>query len=198
MLRVGRRDDIGPVAATALARSDSVGRVKHGGSDVVEVPWRGRTRSVRVVGAAMLAAVLTVSCSGSDDGIDGEPVIEVGAQGPGTCLAVPLDQGPEISSLPVTDCGESHSHEIYSVPVLDDEAYPVYPGFDELESFAQAACLRDFEAYVGISAFDSDLFYSWIVPTLTSWDKENDREVLCVAGNSNGAPLVGTVRNSER
>jgi hypothetical protein len=140
--------------------------------------------------------LVLVGCSGSDDAeIDAEPVLEVGAQGPGTCLRVPLDQGPELDALPVVACGESHTHEIFSVPLVEGD---VYPGFDALESFAQAACLRDFEGYVGISAFDSDLFYSWIVPTLTSWDREDDREVLCVAGNSNGAPLIGTVRNTER
>lgn len=149
-------------------------------------------------GVVAAMVLLVGACSGGDDGIDGEPVIEVGADGPGTCLDVPLDQGPEIDKLPVRDCGEQHTHEIYSVPVLGDEEFPVYPGFDQLESFAQAACLRDFEDYVGISAFDSDLFYSWIVPTLNSWEAEDDREVICVAGNNNGAPLVGTIRNSQR
>ena len=141
-----------------------------------------------------MASLWVVGCR-DDEGIDGEPVLEVGETGPGTCLDVPLDQGPTIDKLPVTDCGESHSHEIYAVPLSEED---VYPGFEQLESFAQAACLRDFEDYVGISAFDSDLFYSWIVPTLTSWDREDDREIICVAGNGNGAPLVGTIRNSQR
>lgn len=141
---------------------------------------------------AVCAVLATVSCSGDDDN---EPLLGLSQEGPGTCLDVPLDQGPQIQQLPVVACGEQHSHEIYSVPLVEDD---VYPGFEALESFAQAACLRDFEVYVGISAFDSELFYSWIVPTLTSWDEEDDREVLCVAGMRNGAPLIGTVRNSER
>lgn len=140
---------------------------------------------------ALCASLVAAGCSNDDDG---ESVIGVGENGPGTCLDVPPDQGPEIDKLPVIDCGEPHSHEIYSVPLVDED---VYPGFEALESFAQAACLRDFEPYVGISAFDSELFYSWIVPTLTSWDREDDREVLCVVGDRTGSPLVGTVRNSQ-
>lgn len=148
--------------------------------------------SRRIVFSALIGVVAVAACSGDDDG---EPVLNLAEDGPGTCLLIPDDQGPQIESLPVIDCGEVHSHEIYSVPLIEED---VYPGFEALESFAQAACLRDFEPYVGISAFDSELFYSWIVPTLTSWDKEDDREVLCLAGNRGGSPLIGTVRNSER
>ncbi|MFN3254063.1 MAG: septum formation family protein [Ilumatobacter sp.] len=138
-------------------------------------------------------ALVGPACSGDDD--EGLGLIDVGDEGPGTCLDVPLDQGPDIERLPVIACGEPHSHEIYAVALVDDD---VYPGFEALETFAQAQCLKEFEAYVGVSAFDSDLFYSWIVPTLTSWESDSDREVLCVAGNGNGAPLVGTIRNTAR
>jgi len=55
-----------------------------------------------------------------------------------------------------------------------------------------------FEEFVGISAFDSDLFYSWIVPTLTSWDRKGDREIICVVGARDGEPLVGSLRGSNR
>lgn len=140
----------------------------------------------------VVAALSVVGCRG---GGDDEPLLAVADSGPGTCLDVPRDQGPQIESLPVVPCGDAHTHEIYAVPIVEED---VYPGFEALESFSQAACLKEFEPYVGISAFDSDLFYSWIVPTLTSWDREDDREVLCVVGNRNGGSLVGTVRNSER
>ena len=51
---------------------------------------------------------------------------------------------------------------------------------------------------VGISAFDSELFFSWLLPTLDSWDRRNDREIVCVVGEGNGAPLTGSVRNLGR
>ena len=104
--------------------------------------------------------------------------------------------GPEVTELPVVPCEDPHTHEIYSLPVVEDE--DVYPGLEALEEFGLTECLAAFEGYVGISAFDSALFYSWIVPTLTSWDQEDDRQVICVIGNANGAPLVGSVQNSQR
>ena len=103
------------------------------------------------------------------------------------------DVGAHVTELPVVECSVPHTHEIYAV-VLSQE--PVYPGFESLEIAALARCLAPFEDYVGVSVFDSTLFYSWLVPTLTSWDKEDDREIVCVIGNGNGAPLVGSVRGS--
>jgi hypothetical protein len=112
----------------------------------------------------------------------------------GTCLAFEADVGPEITDLPVVPCEQSHSHEIFAVVVLDET--DVYPGFEALETTATAACLEHFEPYVGVNAFDSTLFYSWMVPTLTSWDREKDREIICVVGNHNGAPLTGSVKGT--
>lgn len=153
----------------------------------------------RVALTVAVAAVLVGGCrdDGGNDGTTPESVLEVGATGPGTCLDFPLDQEAEIKKLPVVEnCNDPHSHEIYAVVVYGPEGggeNDVFPGFDALETFARAACLDDFDGYFGISAFDSELFYSWIVPTLDSWDdKQKDREILCVAGNQNGAPLVGT------
>ena len=57
-------------------------------------------------------------------------------------------------------------------------------------------CLEAFEPFVGTSPFDSALSYSWLVPTLQSWNEEDDREVLCVLMNRDGTPLVGTMRDS--
>lgn len=122
-------------------------------------------------------------------------MIDLDATAVGTCLQFADDVGAEITELPVIDCASPHTHEIFAIPVSQES---VYPGFEALESAAQVQCLSMFQDYVGISAFDSSLFSSWMVPTLTSWDKDDDRQTICVLGNSNGAPLVGSVRNSDR
>jgi len=157
-------------------------------------------RSIPSVALACALIVGGAACSGGDDG---EPIIDVGESAVGTCLDVPEDMGPEVTELPVAPCDEPHTHEVFAVllyepPEDSDIAPDVYPGFEALEDYSRAACLAEFEGYVGVSAFDSALFYSWIVPTLTSWDQEDDREVICVIGNANGAPLVGSVQNSQR
>ncbi|MET0577193.1 MAG: hypothetical protein ABW122_00935, partial [Ilumatobacteraceae bacterium] len=101
---------------------------------------------------------------------------------------------PEVEKLPVIACEESHTHEIYATVEYDEKS--VYPGVEELGAFAEVACLEEFEPFVGTSPVDSTLSYSWLVPTLGSWNDEDDREVLCVLQNRDGAPLVGSVQSS--
>lgn len=143
-----------------------------------------------LVGGALVGAL--TACSSGDDG---EPVIDLGPTAVGTCLDFDDSIGAEVDRLPEVPCEDPHSHEIFAVKL---SAADTYPGFEALEADAQAQCLGAFDEYVGISAFDSELFFSWLVPTLTSWDKENDREIVCVIGEGNGADLVGTVRGIAR
>ncbi len=134
---------------------------------------------------------MLVGCS--DGG--GDPVVNVGSSAIGTCLDFGDTIGEEITDLPVIACDEPHSHEIFAV---EQSSADVYPGFEELEDEAQALCLAEFEGYVGVNPFDSELFASWLVPSLTSWDREDDREIICVIGENNGARLVGSVKGINR
>ena len=146
---------------------------------------------------AVICALVLAACSGGDD----KPAVtELGQDAVGTCLDVDETVGAEINELPVAPCGEKHTHEIYAVL---DSASDVYPGFKALEEEAQVACLTAFEPYVGISPFDSNLFYSWLVPTLASWEdkdigKQGDREIICVVGSADDEPLEESVKGSRR
>lgn len=142
--------------------------------------------------ALCVAVLVGGACSGDDDG---EPVVDLGQSAVGTCLQFGTEIGETVERLPAVPCDEQHSHEIIAVA---DSAAKTYPGFEALEAEAQAVCLGAFEDYVGISAFDSELFFSWLLPTLDSWDRRNDREIVCVVGEGNGAPLTGSVRNLGR
>jgi hypothetical protein len=146
--------------------------------------------------ATLAVSVALTACSGSDadTAIDKQPVTELGQSGVGTCLQFDDEVGEEVTGLPVTACNVAHSHEIYAV-VTSGEA--VYPGFDALEETALRVCLGAFEPYIGISPFDSSLIYSWLVPTLDSWDQEEDRETLCVAANFDGLALTESLRDSQ-
>lgn len=159
---------------------------------------------------ALVVGLVAAGCSGNDpDVLDvDERLDDPEAE---RCLDVDDSIGAEVSDLPWTSCDQPHTHEVFHVIdfFVEEEVPPgstttvptspdVYPGFAELESFAQRQCLAAFEPYVGISAFDSSLFYSWLVPSLASWNDHNDREVICVAGNANGQTLTGTIRDSQR
>jgi len=154
--------------------------------------WR---RILRIIAMLMSVAVLAMACSGDKEDDAARSVLDLGetfspANGGEQCLDVGPDVGAQVSELSFTDCNVAHTHEIYAVLSSEKDTYP---GFEELELEAQLACLTAFEDVIGVSAFDSDLFYSWIVPSLGSWQDEADREIICVAGAKGGGDLLESV-----
>ena len=140
----------------------------------------------------MVLAVASALVACSDDGKEG--VLDLAEQGPGTCLIAAPDLGPEVTGIPTVACTEEHSHELYAVVTYDDG--DVFPGLAALDSFAERVCVAEFEPYVGVSVFDSSLTFSWLVPTLASWNNNDDRDVLCVVGPFDGSSLTASVRDS--
>jgi hypothetical protein len=157
---------------------------------------------VRTAPLLLTFAVVVVAACGDDDSSDPSephdvPVLEIDASAESVCLDVTEDLPDEVETLPVIDCAEPHSHEIYME--VEYDVKDVYPGEEELGSFAQVECLREFETFVGISAFDSSLTYTWIVPSLDGWNKDDDRTVLCVLTNGEaGEDLKGSMGASDR
>jgi len=146
----------------------------------------------RRVGAIAVIALIA-GCS-NDDGIDNTAVTEVTEDDVGRCLYFDEDTDDEIEELPfVIDCVGPRTHEVFSVVRVGGE--DVYPGFESLDQTALAECLGDFESYVGISPFDSTLFYSWLVPSLDSWNREDDRDIICIVGPGNGSTIDDNVNN---
>lgn len=144
------------------------------------------------VGAGLSGA----GCSGDDDGPSAESPLGLGEDGVETCLRFDDTVGAVVDELPVIDCTEPHTHEIYAVEIHPAD---LYPGFTELEVFAQQVCLAAFEPYVETNPFDSTLFHTWMVPTLDSWnDTPPDREILCILGAHDGELLTDSMRGSRR
>lgn len=142
-----------------------------------------------------MAALALAACSGGDDTAD-TPVLDLGDEGPGTCLDVTDDLGAEVTKLPVIDCDLPHTDEIYAV--VDYDVNDVFPGLEALETFAQQVCVREFEPYVGVSAFDSTLNFTYLTPTLGSWNDHDDRAVLCVLRDGGSATLTGSMQGTAR
>lgn len=155
---------------------------------------RGSARRLLATAVVSAAAVGLGACSDDPEpgAPQGEPVLEVEAD---TCLLVEATLGSSVTELPVVPCEVSHTHEIFAK--VADTVDDVYPGMSALVAFAEAECYTRFEDYVGISPFDSDLFVDWIVPSLDGWNDEDDREVLCVLGRRDGAPLTVPARDSK-
>lgn len=154
-------------------------------------------RLLLVVG---VLGVVALGCNGDDEsdgtGPDEVPVLEVGGDAATSCLQVDDDLPAEVEELPVVECAGPHTHEIYATVIYEER--DVYPGVEELSSYAQVECLERFETFVGISTFDSTLTYTWLVPSLAGWTDEEDREILCALASADGAPLTGSMADAAR
>lgn len=149
---------------------------------------------------ALWVGVLGACSGGGDDA--SSAVLDIGSAEGETCLDIREPLPSEVEKLPTIDCAQLHTHEVFkTIEYEDDEGRSqtaVYPGVDALDDFAQAGCLSEFETFVGISAFDSSLYYSWLVPTLKSWQDHDDRQVLCVLGAAKkDTKLVGSMRGKK-
>lgn len=152
--------------------------------------------------------MLTLAC-GEDGNDPTKPkqvkVLDVGVDGNGNgaCLMVDDSLPTEVAKLPVIDCAQPHTHEIYAELTYFDVADPkapadVFPGQSALEAFAQRECIKAFQGYVGISLFDSKYYPTWLLPTLDSWNDEKDHSVLCVLTDPNEATTTGSARGSNQ
>ncbi len=170
--------------------SSSARRSPNGGCD-----YTLRIRPVfRSLAVGTVALVVLSACSDDPDpnAPTSKPVLDVTAE---QCLQVDAGLAAEVSKLPVIDCTKPHTHEIFAT--VKDTVSKIYPGFDALELFAERECFRAFDGFVGISPFDSDLFISWIVPSLDGWNDEDDRSVLCVLGPKSGEQLNFSVKDKK-
>jgi hypothetical protein len=83
----------------------------------------------------------------------------------------------EVYSVPVIDCNELHSSELYAtVEVTGFES--AYPGDEVLYDWVNARCEEQFSAYVGEPYEDSRYWIEVYFPTEGGWD-EGDRNSLC-------------------
>ena len=102
----------------------------------------------------------------------------------------------EVYSVPVVDCGELHSSELYATVEITafDSAYP---GEDGLFDWVNARCEEQFSAYVGEPYEDSRYWIEVFYPTEDGWD-ESDRTGLCtvvlVDENLDIRPSLGSAR----
>lgn len=102
----------------------------------------------------------------------------------------------EISTVPIIDCSELHSSELFAT-VDVDTFESGYPGEDPLYEWINARCEDEFPAYVGEPYAESRYWIEVFMPTAEGWD-EGDRVGLCtvvlVDENLEVRPSLGTAR----
>ncbi len=151
------------------------------------------------VARAVPALLLVVSATGCSifGGGDDEPA-SVFSVKPGQCFLAPEEVEAQIADLDEVPCGEPHDHEAYAVVPYEtaDEGGDEFPGDEALNAFANGACAQSFGAYVGVDYPDSELFFTYLLPSPRSW-QENDRDVVCLITNA-GTQLQGSVKGTKQ
>ena len=110
--------------------------------------------------------------------------------GVGDCFDDP--DGIEIANVDLVDCNEAHTNEVYATADLPDGDYP----FGSLESDVWDICYGAFESFVGEEYEWSMYEIGGLWPTQDSWEKADDREVVCYLYDMFGGSKTGTAANS--
>lgn len=113
----------------------------------------------------------------------------------GDCLGADPDTADITTEADIVDCDESHGAEVAAV--VDAPGGEARPSSEDLDLYADDACLLAFEAYVGSDWDESDLDYGAQIPDADAW-RRGDRTVWCLIDTTDGFGEDGTVRNSHR
>lgn len=92
----------------------------------------------------------------------------------GDCSSAELKE--ETVSVAVVPCIEPHSHEAYFVTEHPDGPYP---GATALEVFAEQQCVGAFADYVGTEVAESRFYFTYLFPSVSTWNDKQDRQVVC-------------------
>ncbi len=149
-----------------------------------------------VLGAAVVVATAGCSLFQKDDSTS-VSVFDVAA---GDCFTVPQDVTEEIATLPRVDCTVPHEQEAYArVEYTDpgsDTTPDTFPGAAALKAFADGTCAQEFADYVGVDYRDSQLFFTYLVPSARSWQQDDDRATLCFV-TTTGEKLTRSVKGTQ-
>lgn len=113
-------------------------------------------------------------------GVDEPTDLSVFDLRPGDCLVRPEEPKAKLGIVNAVPCTDIHDLEVFDLVDYDDG--DTYPGESELGDFADGACVTRFAGYVGEDYLDSELFVTYLLPTLESWnaDGDHDRTVVCL------------------
>lgn len=101
------------------------------------------------------------------------------------------DDNPEVNSVAGIPCSNPHDNEVYAVFDVNATSFP---DGDEMARMAFESCKQRFTSFVGKDYESSDLDIATLYPTRDSWNRQNDREVVCAVYDVAAAKLTGSVK----
>jgi hypothetical protein len=110
----------------------------------------------------------------------------------GDCSNSNLSQTAE--KLDLVPCDKPHALEAYSIVA---STATTYPGADALQVFAEQSCIDKFFDYVGVELSQSILYYTYVYPSVASWNNKSDRSVICFIYKATEPLLTKSVKGSK-
>ena len=104
------------------------------------------------------------------------------------------DSAGQVSSLPGVPCGDPHDNEVYAV---FDVTMTEFPGDEKMSEVAFTECISRFAGFVGTDYQSSSLDVTSLYPSTESWNRQNDREVICAVYDMNNGKLTGSMKGAE-
>ena len=102
--------------------------------------------------------------------------------------------GDSAEKLPLTPCDKAHFWEAYASSTLEGTDFP---GSSQINELSDKACSAAYKGFVGIAMDDSKYEVTYLSPTKESWTQAQDREVVCLVGNSSGN-ITGSLKGSAK
>ncbi len=149
---------------------------------------------VTAVVVAEAAAIGIISAASRDDSgaITSAGAVDAFDMHVGDCFDDTAFGATDVSELPGVPCSDPHDNEVYALWDISGS----WPGDENVEELAYQGCFDRFEAAIGRSYEDSVIDYTVIYPSEESWNRLDDREVICVAYHMEFEKLTGSVLGS--
>ena len=107
----------------------------------------------------------------------------------GDCLLPKPDLKGDIDTIPVVPCALAHTQEVFS---LVKHTVDAFPGVGALANYADGKCVGALQTSLGVSPSDG-YFVSYLLPSFDSWNKKDDRTIVCVLVFPKDANKTGSV-----
>jgi hypothetical protein len=152
--------------------------------------WRFRGLAV-VIGIAVFVAIAILDSSKSVDRLE-----------PGDCFDEP--SAAVFNEVDPVSCDEAHDYEVFAIiditPSFTSVGLDVYPGDQAIYEGGAVGCLGEFEAYVGATWEESQVWLNVFTPTQEGWEN-GDRTGICVLYQGSEQSVdktTGSLRGSGR
>lgn len=99
-----------------------------------------------------------------------------------------------VSHITLVPCEQPHFWEAFAATELTDATYP---GVSAVTEKASGFCTTGFRSWAGISTDKTKYAMTYFYPTEETWNKAQDRQILCFAGSDSGG-ITGSLKGVKK